>query len=115
MLTTAAELTTDVSFAYHAHVMPEDIVVPGKDNRASKSPSKYTNYDKSTCNLRETEATPRAAFSEPMCYDHLAYSRWGLCRKCVWSVFWERSSRQQAVNVAMAILRADPGNVAREW
>ena len=111
----SCRLTTGTSFAYQTYVMPENIVMEDRDTWGRKSPFNYTSYDESTGDLKGSEAALRAAFPALKYYYHSEDRRRTFCGSCGAGVFWERLSRPQVVNVAVGLLRAESGCLAKEW
>lgn len=94
------------SLSVNTYVMPENIFVAGK------SPFDYTSYD---ATAKVKSGALQAAFPGIRTYASAEDVRRSFCGTCGASVFWERESRPQCVNVAVGILRAESGSLAREW
>lgn len=98
----------------NTYVMPENIHVVdhgGKELNlfAYKSSSKETtNFDIDTQSIQARLPTLKFDFTSPGI-------RRSFCAECGASVFFERATRPQCVNIAVGILRAETGSLARDW
>lgn len=98
----------------NTYVMPENIYATDQEGAetalfAYKSPSKETtNFDNDTQSIQAKLPTLKFDFSSPG-------TRRSFCGKCGASIFFERATRPQCVNIAVGILRAGSGALAREW
>lgn len=98
----------------NTYVMPENIHVTSQEGAEvtlfayTSSSTETTNFDVDTHNIQAKLPTLKFDFSSPGI-------RRSFCGKCGASVFFERATRPQCVNIAIGILRADSGALAREW
>ncbi|KAF2093197.1 hypothetical protein NA57DRAFT_61715 [Rhizodiscina lignyota] len=94
------------SLSVNTYIMPENVII------GDKSPFDYTSYDKEA---KVKSTALQDAIPGLRCYASSDDVRRSFCGKCGASIFWERESRPQVVNVAVGILRADSGCLASEW
>lgn len=98
----------------YTYVMPENIHFLEQHGTETRLFC-YTSFSKGTINFDLDSQSIQAKL--PMLrFDFTSPGiRRSFCGKCGASVFFERATRPQCVNIAVGVLRADSGSLAREW
>lgn len=99
-------LESGQSLSVNTYVMPQNVTVQ------DRSPFDDTSHDKEA---KIKSPLLQDLFPEMLCYASSDDVRRSSCGRCGTSIFFERESRPQVVNVAVGILRAESGCLAKEW